>query len=302
VGRRSRLRLHAIAFGLLAGLGVAAPAVASAQAPEGPPVDSLVVEGNHRVSTDQIVQSSGIVLFQPVNYRSIQRAIQSLFNTGNFDDVQVEQRGGEEKLIIAIIQPNRLEEVKAALESGKPVLSYPEVLNGLTQSTTNYVVVGSFGKSTCSSLAAWVLLHAGKDPSFMIGALSPSLRENARLGSGGVFVLEGDEYPSANWDDTSKFIYFNTNHLLLTSCEHDHVNVFPTLADYLKPFRQLVAQPSIKTITACVDGAHVADVLADAKASITTYSQHDLNADYYAGEICRTGTMAEFDRIVTPGP
>lgn len=107
MGRLRRLRVHALAFGLLAGLGIGAPAPASAQAPEGPPVDSLIVEGNHRVSADQIIQSSGIVLFQPVNYRSIQRAIQSLFNTGQFDDVQVEQRGGDEKLIIAILVKER---------------------------------------------------------------------------------------------------------------------------------------------------------------------------------------------------
>ena len=113
--------------------------------------------------------------------------------------------------------------------------------------------------------------------------------------NGSVFVLEGDEYPSANWDDTSKFIYFNTNHLLLTSAEHDHVNVFPTLPDYLKPFRQLVAQDQIKTITACVDGANVADVLASAKAPVTWYSLHDTRADYYAQDIRRSGAWVEFD-------
>ena len=81
--------------------------MASAQATDGPPVDYLVVEGNQRVSGDQIIQSSGLVLFQPVNYRGVQRAIQALFATGKFDDVRVEQRGGEEKLIIAIIVKER---------------------------------------------------------------------------------------------------------------------------------------------------------------------------------------------------
>jgi outer membrane protein insertion porin family len=106
VGRPRRLRLYAIALGLVAGLWLGAPARASAQQ-EGPPVDSLVVEGNRRVSAEQIIQSSGFVLYQPINYRTVQRAIQGLFNTGNFDDVQVEQRGGEEKLIIAIIVKER---------------------------------------------------------------------------------------------------------------------------------------------------------------------------------------------------
>ena len=213
----------------------------------------------------------------------------------------------------ARLVPEENEEVRAAFESGKPVRSYPEILHGLTQSTTNYVVAGSFGKSTGTSIAAWVLLNAGKDPSFMVGALSPSLTENARLGAGGVFVLEGDEYPSANWDDTSKFLYFNTNHLLLTSCEHDHVNVFPTLGDYLKPFEQLVVQTSIRTITACLDGAHVDEVLAgtplpqplsppgkgetELTLPVTWYSLRDRRADYWAEDIRRAGEWVEFKLI-----
>lgn len=198
----------------------------------------------------------------------------------------------------ARLVPEENDEVRAAFASGKPVRSYPEILRELTRETRNYVVAGSFGKSTCTSLAASVLMHAAKDPSFMVGALSPSLGENARIGDGGMFVLEGDEYPSANWDDTSKFIYFNTDHLLLTSCEHDHVNVFPTLDDYLKPFRQLVAQRRIETITACLDGAHVADVLAHAKAPVVTYSLRDTSADYYADNIGRGGAWVEFDLVM----
>ncbi len=84
-------------------LGRARPAVAQ----EGVPVDSVVVEGNRRVSADQIIQTSGIVLFQPANYRVVQRAIQALFATGQFDDVRVEQRGGQEKLVLAIIVRER---------------------------------------------------------------------------------------------------------------------------------------------------------------------------------------------------
>jgi outer membrane protein insertion porin family len=106
VGWLRRLRPYAIALGLLTGLWLGAPARASAQQ-EGPPVDSLVVEGNRRVSADQIIQSSGFVLYQPITYRTVQRAIQALFNTGNFDDVTVEQRGGEDKLIIAILVKER---------------------------------------------------------------------------------------------------------------------------------------------------------------------------------------------------
>jgi outer membrane protein insertion porin family len=91
----------------MAGLTLFGPAPAAYAQQDTPPVDSLVVEGNRRVSTDQIIQTSGIVLYQPVNYRTIQRAIQALFATGQFDEVHVEQRGGQEKLILAIVVKER---------------------------------------------------------------------------------------------------------------------------------------------------------------------------------------------------
>jgi UDP-N-acetylmuramate: L-alanyl-gamma-D-glutamyl-meso-diaminopimelate ligase len=56
-----------------------------------------------------------------------------------------------------------------------------------------------------------------------------------------VFVLEGDEYPSANWDARSKFLHYNPRNVLLTSATHDHINVYPTHDEYLKPFRELMA-------------------------------------------------------------
>ncbi len=69
---------------------------------QGVPIDSLVVEGNHRVSSSQILQSSGLIVGDTINYRFVQRAIQALFRTGQFDDVLVEQRGSDTNIIIAI--------------------------------------------------------------------------------------------------------------------------------------------------------------------------------------------------------
>jgi len=154
----------------------------------------------------------------------------------------------------AKLVPEENEEVKAALASGKTVRSFPEVLEGLTAGTTNIVVAGSYGKSTCTALLALCLEHAGKDPSYLIGALPLGTGELVRLGGGNTFVLEGDEYPSANWDSTSKFLYYNPHDVLLTSAEHDHVNVFPTHNDYLLPFKTLISLiPPDGLLMACAD-------------------------------------------------
>lgn len=141
----------------------------------------------------------------------------------------------------AKLVPESNEEVAAAFASGKRVASFPEMLSELTATTDNIVVAGSYGKSTCTALLSWCLLRAGKDPSFFIGEITKGLSAHARLGKGGTFVLEGDEYPSANWDPSSKFLHYHPRTVLLTSATHDHVNVYPTHEEYLAPFKKLLA-------------------------------------------------------------
>ena len=96
-----RYRLIRAAVALLLG----GPAALTAQEPvqEAPPiVDSIVVEGNSRLTTSQIVGTAGLIVRQPINYRDIQRAITALFRTGQFDDVVVEQRNAGTKLVLAL--------------------------------------------------------------------------------------------------------------------------------------------------------------------------------------------------------
>jgi UDP-N-acetylmuramate: L-alanyl-gamma-D-glutamyl-meso-diaminopimelate ligase len=141
----------------------------------------------------------------------------------------------------ANLVPHKNEEVRAAFDSGKAVRSFPDVIEALIEGTDTIVVAGSYGKSTCTALLAWCLKHAGKDPSYFIGEVTNGFDAYAHLGNGGVFVLEGDEYPSANWDDRSKFLHYRPQNILLTSATHDHVNIFPTHEEYLAPFRALLS-------------------------------------------------------------
>jgi UDP-N-acetylmuramate: L-alanyl-gamma-D-glutamyl-meso-diaminopimelate ligase len=141
----------------------------------------------------------------------------------------------------AKLVPESNEEVRAAFESGKPVKSFPEIIEELTAHTDTIVVAGSYGKSTCTALLAWCLEKAGKDPSYFIGEVTKGFESYAKLGRGGVFVLEGDEYPSANWDPSPKFLHYHPRNVLLTSATHDHVNIYPTHQDYLQPFENLMA-------------------------------------------------------------
>nr|WP_309685415.1 Mur ligase family protein [Armatimonas sp.] len=195
----------------------------------------------------------------------------------------------------AKLVPDTNEEVAAALESGKRVLSFPEAIAELLGARKSLVVAGSFGKSSCTALAAHVLRHAKKDPSYFIGAEALDFPDNGHHGKGNVFVLEGDEYPAANWDDRSKFLFYKASALLVTSGEHDHVNVFPTLADYLAPFEQLVASlPPDGLIVACWNGAHLVRVMKEASAPVVWYSGTDTDADWFAADLFREGGVTHF--------
>jgi UDP-N-acetylmuramate: L-alanyl-gamma-D-glutamyl-meso-diaminopimelate ligase len=153
---------------------------------------------------------------------------------------------------------------------GIAIQSFPEIIAELMRGQHRIVVAGSYGKSTVTSLAAWILEHAGKDPSYFIGAYPIDMEYTSRKGTGEIAIIEGDEYPTAHWDDSSKFLHFNADDVLLTSIEHDHVNVFPTYKDYVAPFITLLkGMPKHGLLVACTDNGGVSDVLKHAPQYIT---------------------------------
>ena len=131
-------------------------------------------------------------------------------------------------------------EVAEARRRGLLVTTFPELIGEVTAGRRNTVVAGSFGKSTCSALMAHVLRTGGHDSGWMIGAISPSLPATGHWGTEPQVVLEGDEYIVGPADRRSKFVLYHPRDVLLTSLVHDHVNVFPTFADYEAPFRELL--------------------------------------------------------------
>jgi UDP-N-acetylmuramate: L-alanyl-gamma-D-glutamyl-meso-diaminopimelate ligase len=194
----------------------------------------------------------------------------------------------------ARLVPDSNEEVRAAMESGKRVCSFADVLHDMTEGTETIVVAGSYGKSTCTALLAWCLRHAGKDPSYFIGEITNGLERHAHRGRGTTFVLEGDEYPASNWDDRSKFLLYNAQNVLLTSATHDHVNVFPTHADYLAPFRALLAGlPSDGLLVVNSHEPHARALADNAPCKVVSYALGD-GAHWHAANIAR-GAETSFD-------
>jgi len=204
------------------------------------------------------------------------------------DDAEIVVIGKNARLV-----PESNEEVRAAMQSGKRVCSFADLLHEMTLETDNIVVAGSYGKSTCTALLAWCLKAAGKDPSYFIGEITNGLERHAHRGRGATFVLEGDEYPASNWDDRSKFLLYNAGSVLLTSATHDHINVFPTHAEYLAPFRSLLGALPEGGLVVVSSEPHARALAADLSCATVAYGLDD-RAGWHAENILR-GVETSFD-------
>lgn len=102
------------------------------------------------------------------------------------------------------------------------------------------VVAGTHGKTTTTSLTAFLLHAVGQDPSFLIGGVASDFNAGYRLGTSDWFVIEGDEYDSAYFEKTPKFLSYAPHAAVITSVEHDHIDIYPQLDAYRAAFAALV--------------------------------------------------------------
>ncbi len=101
-------------------------------------------------------------------------------------------------------------------------------------------VAGTHGKTTTSSMLAWILEHAGLDPGFLIGGVATNFAATARLGSGPYFVIEADEYDTAFFDKRAKFVHYRPRTAILNNLEYDHADIYPDVAAIRRQFNQLL--------------------------------------------------------------
>src|SRR5215468_6311410 len=131
--------------------------------------------------------------------------------------------------------------VEALLESRIPYFSGPEWLaREVLRDRWVLAVAGTHGKTTTSSILAWLLEHAGLAPGFLIGGVPQNFGVSARLGRGKYFVVEADEYDTAFFDKRSKFVHYGPRTLVLNNLEFDHADIFPDLASIERQFHHLV--------------------------------------------------------------
>src|SRR3989440_2394518 len=120
-------------------------------------------------------------------------------------------------------------------------LSLPEVLkNYFLRGRHNLVVTGTHGKTTTTSLLAWIMEKAGHKCGYLIGGIPKNLGQGARLNDSKYFVIEGDEYDSAFFDKRSKFVHYLPELVIINNIEFDHADIFHDVDEIKLSFRRLL--------------------------------------------------------------
>ena len=160
-------------------------------------------------------------------------------------------------------------------------------------------VSGTHGKTTTSSLLAWLLEHAGMSPGFLIGGVPGNFGVSARLGETDFFVVEADEYDTAFFDKRSKFVHYRPRTLSINNVEFDHADIFDDLAAIQRQFHHLVrCVPSEGLIVRPAASAAVDATLALGSWSPVQSFAVDGDADWRADLSVPDGSAF---RVSTPG-
>lgn len=131
--------------------------------------------------------------------------------------------------------------LEAILDQGLPYVSGPQWLSAhILQDKWVLAVAGTHGKTTTSSLLAWILEDAGMNPGFLIGGVPENFGISARLTDSSFFVIEADEYDTAFCDKRSKFVHYRPQTVILNNLEFDHADIFSDLAAIETQFHHLV--------------------------------------------------------------
>jgi UDP-N-acetylmuramate: L-alanyl-gamma-D-glutamyl-meso-diaminopimelate ligase len=195
---------------------------------------------------------------------------------------------GPELVVIGNLCRANNPEARFAIDTGIPYTHIGGALQRFVLPGTRPVIIaGTHGKTTTSALTAGLLEAAGLKPGFLIGGVPQGLDRSFRAPPPSAprsllqgrprlppFVIEGDEYDTAFFEKTAKFLHYSAELVVLTSIEHDHIDIYPTLLDYLRPFEQLLSElPETGLVVANAADEQVVRIVRErARASVIWYA------------------------------
>jgi UDP-N-acetylmuramate: L-alanyl-gamma-D-glutamyl-meso-diaminopimelate ligase len=157
------------------------------------------------------------------------------------------------------------------------------------------VIAGTHGKTTTTALTGWVLAAAGRDPSVLVGGIALNFQGSYRLGSGRDFVIEGDEYDSAFFDKTAKFLKYLPDIAVIGNLEYDHADIYPDMEALRVAFRRLLnLVPRHGRVIVGIDSPEAARLVGASHCPVETFGL-DPAADWRATEITPADGRVRFD-------
>jgi len=144
-------------------------------------------------------------------------------------------------VVVGNVMTRGMPVIEELLNRRIPYVSGPEWLAGAVLRNRSVIgVSGTHGKTTTTSIVAWILQYAGREAGFLIGGVPADFEFSARLGTDPVFVIEADEYDTAFFDKRAKFLLYRPQTLIINNLEFDHADIYPDLEAITRQFHQLV--------------------------------------------------------------
>jgi UDP-N-acetylmuramate: L-alanyl-gamma-D-glutamyl-meso-diaminopimelate ligase len=186
-------------------------------------------------------------------------------------------------------------ELEEVLDRKIKYCSLPEaVRDNFLLGSRSVVIAGTHGKTTTTSLTGWVLAHGGADPSVFVGGIAENFESSYRIGGGREFVIEGDEYDSAFFDKTAKFLKYLPDIAVVNNIEYDHADIYPDLASIRLAFQRFVnLVPRRGLLLLGADNAEAAGLRDRAFCRVETFGLSD-GADWQALDLKVEGTSTTF--------
>ncbi len=191
------------------------------------------------------------------------------FKPEKIKDVDLVIIGGS----VLMKEPNNVEYVEAK-KLNKQIESFTYLVDKHIVKKESIVVCGTYGKTTITSLIAWILETANLDPSFLVGGLPLNFETGIKKTNAKYSVVEGDEYAAAfGFDMSPKFLHYKPKHTILTAAQWDHVNLYHTEEDYINAYKDLakLVEKNEGQIFTSINGENNKEALENYKGVKKTY-------------------------------
>ncbi len=177
-------------------------------------------------------------------------------------------------------------ELDYVLDERIPMLSLPQVLQEhFLRGRQPIVVAGTHGKTTTTSMLAWIFESAGLHPSFLVGGIAENFNSSFAVRQGKHFIIEGDEYDTAFFDKGPKFLHYMPDAAVLTSVEFDHADIYPDLEAVKTAFKRLVNLVPRRGLLVAWDGSqNVYECITRAFCRVERYGFSE-SADWQVREL-----------------